>query len=88
MGKLSRFHSPLSEVDQTGASRELWPFIESAHSSGELELLALLGGLCPSKTPLQFEKVEELAHVQGPWSAAQGVLQELAISTDMDRTYY
>ena len=43
-----------------------WPFIKLAHSSGSSELLALLGmTLCPSKTPLEFEKVESWLTYKG-----------------------
>lgn len=43
-----------------------WPFIESAHSSGSSELLALLRMTHrPSKTPLEFEKVESWLMYRG-----------------------
>lgn len=67
MGKLSRFHSPLSEVDQAGASRELLAIYQVSTLFWKLWTFspARNDTLCPSKTPLQFEKVESWLMYKG-----------------------
>ena len=76
------------EVDQTGAPGEHLAIYQVSTFFWRLWTLALLWiDTLSIKNSFGIWGGRMLARVKGSWSAIQGVLQELAISTDTERTH-